>query len=98
MASLAAKALAWTGEQTGLDFLGELQETEDSFHKSIFGSEDIGEWFVPQMPEVPEIDPVAEQSALATAQSEERSLINRAGLQTTKKVRSLLGREQALGG
>ena len=60
--------------------------------------EDIKDFFVPQMPDIPEIDPVAESSALATAQSEERSLINRAGLQTTKKVRSLLGREQTLGG
>lgn len=55
--------------------------------------------FSPEPPPVPETpDPVAQQSVLATAQAEERSLINRAGLQTTKKVRSLLGREQTLGG
>ncbi len=48
-------------------------------------------------PEIFTPDPVAEESALAAAQAEERSLINKAGLQTTKKVRSLLGKESKFG-
>ena len=62
----------------------------------------IKDTFSPEMPEAPEApDPVAQQSALPAAQAEERSLINRAGLQTTKKVqRSLLRQSgrQTLGG
>ena len=53
----------------------------------------------PQKPETP--DPVAQQATLPAAQAQERSLINKAGLQTTKKVQqSLLRQEgrQTLGG
>ena len=59
-----------------------------------YGVEDA---FSPDTPDPTNPDPVAESSSLAAAQAEERSLINKAGLQTTKKVRSVLGKESKLG-
>ena len=53
--------------------------------------------FTPDIPTPTIPDPVAQNSTLGAAQAEERSLINRAGLAETKKVRTLLGKEQALG-
>lgn len=59
----------------------------------------ITDIFSPDLPELPPTpDPVAQQSTLAATQAEERSLINRAGLAGTKKVRSLLGKTESLGG
>lgn len=71
--------------------------------KSIGIAEDFGhsvkDIFSPDLPELPPTpDPVAQQSTLAATQAEERSLINRAGLAGTKKVRSLLGKTDSLGG
>ena len=54
--------------------------------------------FSPKFPEPIVPDPVAQQSTLAATHAEERSLINRAGLAGTKKVRSLLGKTDSLGG
>jgi len=60
---------------------------------------DITDVFSPDLPDLPPTpDPVAQQSTLAATQAEERSLINRAGLAGTKKVRSLLGKTDSLGG
>jgi len=60
------------------------------------------DFFTPELPPPPETPaPVAQRSALAGAQAEERSLINRAGLATTKKVNySLLKQKgrQSFGG
>ena len=62
----------------------------------------VPDMFTPELPPAPETpDPVAEKSAIGAAQAEERSLINRAGLATTKKVNySLLKQRdrQSLGG
>ena len=62
-----------------------------------FWGGEFSDTFMPDMPD-PEVPaPVAQESTLAAAQAERRSLINRAGLDTTKKVRTLLGRNQTLG-
>ena len=53
-----------------------------------YGVEDS---FSPDIPDPTIPDPVAQTSTLGAAQAEERSLINRAGLAGTKKVRTLLG-------
>jgi len=47
----------------------------------------IADMFSPEMPDIETPDPVAKQAGLATAQANERSLIGRKGLQTTKVVR-----------
>jgi len=58
---------------------------------------EFGDIFSPDLPDPVTPDPVAQESTLGATQAEERSLLNKAGLAGTKKVRTLLGKEQALG-
>jgi len=57
--------------------------------------------FSPEMPEVEKVDPVAQESGLAAAQANERSLLDRKGLASTKVAKgSMLKQKQrsSLGG
>ncbi len=83
----------------GLNETGVFEDVGHAVSDLGSGIKDI---FVPEPPEAPEVPaPPIQSSSLAAMQSEERSLINRSGLATTKKVNNSLLRQkpqQKLGG